>query len=267
MTASGNAVKLTAKTALKGNRLRCIAACMTALLSFFVIWYAYEITEYVFGEIPALAVGALMLFFLMLPLFQGLIRFIWRMLFGVSDSPATVFYYFSDKTNYRRALKITFAMCIRAAFLSFLLFLPAAVVDIFGGTAIYSALGIPIPLWTTGLYYLSLFLKSAAVILLIFFMLRYSAAPVLFVADENMEASEAVHMSCVIFKSATLDFIYLLFGFFGWFLLSLTVIPLIFTLPYFLTSVCVFVRFAVADYNKRAEHIRNSGIPTFVAGE
>ncbi len=267
MTVSGNAVKHTAKTALRGNWLRCIAACMTVLFAFFVIWYAMNITEYIFGSIAAVISGALMLFFLFFPLLQGLIRFVWRMLFDAVDNPSSVFYYFSSKSEYIRAIKITFSMCIRAAFFAFLLFLPATVVDIFGGTKIYSLLDMPIPLWTTGLYYLSLFLKCVAVILLAFIMLRYSAAPVLCVADENMEPSEAIHMSCVIFKYAMLDFIYLIFGFFGWILLSLTVIPLVFTLPYFITSLCVFTRFAVADYNKRAEHTLKSDIPTFVAGE
>ena len=60
-------------------------------------------------------------------------------------------------------------------------------------------------------------------------------------------------MSTVISKKSGIDFVYLLFSFLGWMFLSLLVIPLIFTLPYMITSYAVHVRFAVAEYNRYIE--------------
>ena len=89
-------------------------------------------------------------------------------------------------------------------------------------------------------------------------MLRFYIAPILFVADENMDVSETLHMSTVISRKSSLDFIYLISSFIGWILISVLVIPLIFTLPYILTSYAVHVRFAIAEYNKHIGNLNNN---------
>ena len=130
----------------------------------------------------------------------------------------------------------------------------------------YDALKIPIPLWTSNLYFLSLFLKSVASVILAFVMARYYIAPFLLIADEDMDAAEAIHMSDVISKSTMLDFIYLFFSLLGWIILSVLIIPIMFTLPYIITSVSVHTRFAVAEYNKRVDKQNSETFPTFVVG-
>ena len=97
-------------------------------------------------------------------------------------------------------------------------------------------------------------------------MLKYYLAPFLIVADENMEVGEAIHMSSTVSKNVMLDIIYLFLSFLGWIALSVLIIPLVFTMPYMLTSLSFHVRFAIAEYNKRVEKINQSDIPTFAAG-
>lgn len=266
MTASSSVVKLTARTALKSNWLKAIAACMSVISVFIIISGIASLVSFVGGDIAAYICEAVLGFLLLLPLCHGLIRFFWRLLFGADDSPLSVFYFFSGKAEYLRAMHIITALCLRLVFFGIILYIPALIVDIFGGVKIYDLLDIPIPLWTSNLYYLSLFLKTVATVLLFFIMLRYYAAPILSVADEDMDAAEAVHMSSVIYKRTMLDFIYLFFSFLGWLLLSLTVIPIIFTMPYFIASICVHTRFAVAEYNSFEELKRNSDIPKYVTG-
>lgn len=55
-------------------------------------------------------------------------------------------------------------------------------------------------------------------------------------------------------------------AFAGWLLLSLTVIPLVFTMPYFIAGVCVHTRFAIAEYNAFEERKATADIPKYVAG-
>ena len=266
MTASSSVVKLTARTALKNNWLKAITACMAVISVFIIISGIASLISYVGGDTAAYICEAILGFLLLFPLIHGLVRFFWRLLFGADDSPLAVFYFFSGKAEYMRAMRLITGLCLRLAFFAIILFLPAKIVDIFGGVKIYDLLDIPIPLWTSNLYYLSLFLKTVASVLLFFIMLRYYAAPVLSVADEKMDASEAIHMSCVIYKRTMLDFIYLFFSFAGWILLSLTFIPLIFTMPYFIAAVCVHTRFAIAEYNSFEELKNTPDVPTFVAG-
>ena len=239
---------------------------MAVISVFIIISGIASLVSYVGGDTAAYICEAILYFLLLFPLIHGLVRFFWRLLFGADDSPLAVFYFFSGKAEYMRAMRLITGLCLRLAFFAIILFIPAKIVDIFGGVKIYDLLDIPIPLWTSNLYYLSLFLKTVASVLLFFIMLRYYAAPVLSVADEKMDASEAIHMSCVIYKRTMLDFIYLFFSFAGWILLSLTFIPLIFTMPYFIAAVCVHTRFAIAEYNSFEELKNTPDVPTFVAG-
>mgnify|MGYP002521592532 CR=1 FL=1 len=265
MTASTLSVKITAKTALKNNWIKASAACLIVVFSYLVLGMAASFTAYISNNFAAAAVFTIVSVFLLSPLFFGLIRFFWRMLFGADDFPSSVFYCFSSKKAYMRALKLTLSLLVRAVFFGIVLFVPAFIVDLFAGSFIYDALKIPTPLWTSNLYYLSLFLKSAAAVILAFIMARYYMAPFLIAADENMEVAEAAHMSDIISKRTMLDFIYLIFSFFGWILLSALVFPLIFTMPYILTSIGVHVRFAVAEYNKRIDFKNTESSDTFVA--
>ena len=80
-------------------------------------------------------------------------------------------------------------------------------------------------------------------------MLRYYLAPFLLVGDDNMTVGEAIHMATIISRRSSNELWALILSFTGWILLSLTMIPLIFTLPYFLSSLAVHCRFAITNYN------------------
>lgn len=266
MTATSSVVKLTAKTALKNNWPKAAAVCVIPVCAWLISGLAVSLTAYMANEAAGAVLFAFLSFFVLLPLILGVIRFFWRMIFGADDSPVSVFYWFSSKNNYLRAVKLEFLLAVRALFFGIILFIPAMIVDLFAGSFLYDALKIPIPLWTSNLYYLSLFLKTVASVILVFIMARYYMAPFLLIADEEMDAAEAIHMSDVISKSTILDFIYLFFSLIGWIALSVLIIPIMFTLPYIITSVSVHVRFAVAEYNKRVDRQNSESFPTFVAG-
>lgn len=250
MTASTSAVKATAKTALKNNRLSACVSSITVIFAFFVCYLTSGFVSFIATDAAGTAFFAALTFFLLAPLALGLLRFIWRMIFGVCDNPVSVFYYFSSKKLYTKAMRLMLSLTLRLLFFGALVFLPAIIVDLFTGVRIYEIIGIPIPLWTSNLYYLSVFLKTVAGVILVFIMARYYFAPFLVIADENIDTSEAVHMSGVLSGKTMLDLIYLFFSMLGWIILSVLVIPLIFTMPYLLTALSVHVRFAIAEYNK-----------------
>ena len=251
MTASTISVKLTAKTALKNNWVRASVACLVLIFSYFISAFAASFIGYISNDTAAEISLIILSVFL---------------LFGAVDSPVAVFYYFTSKNAYKRALRLTVLLALRALFFGIILFIPSFIVDLFSSSFIYDALKMPTPLWTSNLYYLSLFLKTAATVILIFIMARYYMAPFLIAADEDMEVDEAIHMSDTISKRTMLDFIYLFFSFFGWILVSVLVFPLIFTMPYILISFGVHVRFAIAEYNKRIDLKTRESSNTFVAG-
>jgi uncharacterized membrane protein len=59
----------------------------------------------------------------------------------------------------------------------------------------------------------------------------------------------------MISKHSSGAFASLILSFFGWFLLSLFGIPLVYTLPYFLISYVVHCRFAIVNYNLNLEQV------------
>ena len=88
----------------------------------------------------------------------------------------------------------------------------------------------------------------------------------LLAADEEMDVNEAVHMSVVISKNTVLDFIYLLFSMLGWVLLSFFFIPLIYTIPLFITVYLTHSSIAVSEYNEHIKRVNSENFPTFMAG-
>ena len=99
MTASSSVVKLTARTALKNNWLKAIAACMSVISVFIIISGIASLVSFVGGDIAAYICEAVLGFLLLLPLCHGLIRFFWRLLFGAEDSPLSELYLFSRKAE------------------------------------------------------------------------------------------------------------------------------------------------------------------------
>lgn len=266
MTAGSSVVKLTAKTALKNNWLKCIAASLVPIFCIFVLLFSADYISYISNDAAAYIILAVMAVFIFMPLLLGTLRFFWRMIFGAEDREAALFYYFSDKGKYKRAVHMALSLAARGIGFGAIFFSPALVVDIFSGVKFYDLINMPVPIWTGNLYYISAFLKAVASVLLFFIMSKYYLAPFLIIADENMEAAEALHMSSIVAKNTILDYISLLFSFFGWFIISFFIFPLIFTMPYFTASLCVHVRFAIADYNKRVEKNTENTFPTYAAG-
>ena len=258
MTSGSKIVKITAQTALKGNILKTIFTVCVFLFCYFICNYSAGIFSYTGNYTFTYILFTLMSIFIIAPLFLGLLRYIWRILFSANDNPILVFYYFSEKTKYIKALNFIFHFIFKAIPMAILIFSPTFVVWILSQKFIYELFDIATPIWTSNLNSILRILVVFAIVSLVFYMLRFYIAPILFVADEKSDVSEILHMSTVIARKSSLDFIYLISSFIGWILISVLVIPLIFTLPYILTSYAVHVRFAIAEYNKHIGNLNNN---------
>lgn len=258
MSTSSSAVKITAKTSLKGNWISAIASCCILIFSYMIISNSVSILSLVTGDLIAELVLLCFYILILAPLALGLIRFFWRLLFDACDKPTALFYYFSDKHNYKRAIGLIFSLTFKVILWGFFLKIPVFITEILANDSIYEFFKMPIPIWTANLLGIKVFLDVITSVLIGFIMLKYYLAPMLFVADDNIEPAEALLMSLTVSKKTTIDFIYLLASFMGWFLLSLTIVPTIFIFPYFITSYLVHSRFAVAEYNKLIKQINEN---------
>ncbi len=266
MSASSRVIKLTTKTALKKHWVSAIITSTIAVLIYFICKLISSVLSIVIGNVSAMVIFYSSLFFLILPIGLGLLRYFWRILFSVCDNPMSIFYYFSKKELYFKAIKLEFLILIRALGFAAILYLPAIAVWIVSNNFIYDALDLPIPMWSANLNYVLSLLRTTASAVLFFAMVKFYLAPMLFVADDDIDVDEALLMSKVISKKTALDFIFLAFSFIGWILLSFLYVPTIFILPYILTAYLVHSRFSVAEYNKHIQQNTKSEFPSFMVG-
>ena len=83
MSVGSNVVKLTAKTALKGNFLKVSIACLIFIFSCIITGNLAGLLSIVTEDIIAQILSIVMTLFLNLPIALGVVRYIWRMLFSV----------------------------------------------------------------------------------------------------------------------------------------------------------------------------------------
>jgi hypothetical protein len=194
------------------------------------------------------------------------LRYFWRLSCGTKDNPISVFYYFSSRQAYLKTLHLVFSLLIRVAICYLIFSIPVFIAQLISGTWLYSVLDVSIPIWTVNLTDVMNFLRFIAICATLFSVLKFYLAPMLFVADESMDTSEALHLSTVISKRTLLDFIFFFFSFLGWGLLSVLIIPLIFTIPYFITAYLIHSSYAVNAFNEAISKINHDDIPTYIAG-
>lgn len=136
--------------------------------------------------------------------------------------------------------------------------LPVLIVYLISSGFIFELLNIQIPSWTANLNAIILILSAVSFVILVFVMMKYYISPILFVADEDMDVSEALNMSVLISKKTHIDFSYLLFSFLGWILLSFLIIFNFLIIPYILVAYAVHSRFAIAEFNMFLEKNYNT---------
>ncbi len=266
MTVASCTIKKAAKNALKNNLTKSFVVCCALLFCYLINYNISSCLYLIGGDLFANIIFIILSLFMFVPVALGSVRFFWRLLCGVSDNPISIFYYFTSKELYKKALKLILNFALKTLAYAIILLIPYFIVSVISNVETYEFFNIAIPLWTANLSNLAVFLKSIATVGTVFLMLKYYLAPMLVIADENMDVTEAMHMSVVISKNTMLDFIYLVFSLLGWILLSLLFIPLIFTLPLFITVYLTHCSFAVSDYNEHIKKLNQENFPTFVAG-
>lgn len=266
MLFSSGSIKGLSKNIFKKNAIILTVSASIVMAVWFVILNCSLLVEVFTTSTAKIISFAIFVFLFFAPLFMGFLRYIWRLVSGVTDNPIALFYYFSDKKLYTKVLKFVFSLGVRAIICYLVFSIPVFVLKIITGTRIYEMLNVPVPMWTFNLSNIGTFLRFLAVVATIVSVLRLYLAPMLFVVDENIDTAEAIHLSTVISKRTTIDFIFLTLSFSGWILLSFLSVPLIFTMPYMTLAYLIHSSAAIDAFNKEISRSGFDDIPTFIAG-
>ncbi len=267
MLAPSPVIKHTAKKALKPRFLQAIAACSVLVFGFYIVELISALTSIFADILGYLIVFAVLMFFAISPLFLGVLNYFRRLIWEQEDSVLIVFKYFSSVALFKRALKFTLLLCARLIVSSLIFFSPYFVIWLLSNEKLYEFFDLSLPVWTSNLWALNSFVIFISLLLVCFYMLRYYLAAFIFVANDEIDAAEALNMSQIISRRTGGDFFGLLLSFAPWILISLFVAPLIFTVPYFLASYCVHCRFAVTAYNLDVDRFNSEPAPSFSTDE
>ncbi len=264
---SSSSIKRLSRDIYKKNAIILTVSAGIVMALWFLIINCALIVEAFTASTAIIICLAIFSFLFFAPLFMGFLRYIWRLILGVADNPIALFYYFSDTKLYLKVLKFVLSLSIRVAVCYLIFYIPVFVFEIITGTGIYEMLKIPVPMWTFSLSNLGTFLRFLSVVATLLSVLKLYLAPMLFVADENIDSAEAIHLSTVISKRTTIDFIFLGLSFSGWILLSFFSAPLIFTMPYMTLAYLIHSSAAIDAFNKEIARSSFDDIPTFIAGD
>ena len=208
-----------------------------------------------FATLVGVALTVVTLPFFAMPLLYGALRWFW---FTANDSDVPVseiFCFFGSSSEYLRALSLSYRVFFRITSILILCFIPSILIWVVRNPETYNILNFPMPYWTSSMWVLSNIFNFFGWVFSIILLLRYFIAPILMINDRSLSPQEALDLSVIISKSTNGRTFSLLLSFLGWGLLSLLIIPMIYTIPYFLASYAVYCRFLINHYNNKiAQH-------------
>ena len=249
-------VKSTAKAALTGKYL---GAAVAALLPVFAYYLLNILTSCAYTVLPERFGIFVTLFsyvftvFAIFPLFLGVVRFFWRLTDGLEEAPVEAFCYFGSFTLYKRAIKSAFIILFKFLTVFIPSMLPYYVTVLLSNTWLYQFLGTEIPLWVAGLALLSAFLKYAGIFVGLILFARYYLFAAVVVMDDELLLYEAVHISTMISSRSAGAFAALIVSLIGWILLSLLIVPMIYTAPLILSCFVIHCRYTIVNHNRTLE--------------
>ena len=255
MSVSSSTVKQIAKENLKNNYLKAFVSCSVLVLAWVLQVNIGGLLLDVTGNIFAFAISVLIGIFLVSPLALGILKYFYNVSGKTVENPTAIFYWFSERKLYFKALKFTLHFTLRTALWLLVLNIPSILLFAFSKTFFFELLDIAPPVWSASLEYYAVFLRNISFVAVFFIMLKFYMAPMLFVADDNANVDECMYNSSVIARKSSIDFIGLIFSSAPLLLLSLFVLPLPFVLPYLLCYYVTHIKISVEEYNS---HIENS---------
>ena len=242
------AVRAQARAALQHNYARGIAAMVTALLPAFLIdaammllvccyrlfgseaFHGHFNTQILFylTAYPVLITAGV----LVSPFFNGYVRVYYRNAFTGEMDLRDLYYYF-EEGRYSRTLRLNLSFLLRMLLPGILFFLPVAAYEAislsldndFYGSVIYS-----------DFFFI---LSVLSIILLTLYSLKYFTVFTLSVEDETRGIKELFRQSKRIMRNHTTDAAKLIFSYTPWMLLCITVLPLLYVVPYMTQGLCI----------------------------
>lgn len=249
-------VRSQARLTLKGNYPAAVMGFVILILPVFIIIGVSSIIEsFLLQAIDDDAVFGVMMILLETPIvvilsvvfspvINGYIRMFYFAALSRKMQLSDMFYYF-DSGKYQKAILLNLSLFIRLIIPGLVCFIPRFAYDIiilctapaFADTTLYLDF--------------SFILTTLSVILLVLYSLKYFVVYPLFCMNEQAEISSLFRTSKEIMRSQSHSASKLIFSFTPWMLLCLTILPMLYVVPYMTESLCIGSKwFTQAGYER-----------------
>ncbi len=265
----GYIIKKSAKKSLNDKWPAAIAIGIIIFAVLCVHIIIMELIAMLFGRLGettaallSLAIVIVLGQFFAVPVLYGALRWFWYTSSGADVPVSEMFCYFSRGREYAKAISLGFRIFTRILGILLLCFLPSIIVSLASKPITYQVFNFKMPYWASSMWALGNVLNFFGGVLSFILLLRYIAAPILMINDNSVSPQEALHLSVIITKSVNGQTFSFIIGFVGWFFLSFLVLPLIYTIPYFLCSYAIYSRNLINNYNNMVKEQNNKHIYT-----
>lgn len=266
-----NNIKAEAKFSLKDKWPKALGIGALVISAFCLIYVFFSMLYLMFsktlGSMWGMVLSLIPAFFIWqffgVPLLYGALRWFWFTATGEDIPVNETFFYFSRTKEYIRSVSLGFRIFCRIVAILFVCFLPSGIISVLCRPALYDMLNFAMPFFVSSLWSLGNVMTLFGTILSTILLLRYFAAPILMINDNNISPQEALHLSSIISKQVNGKTFAFLLSFLGWAMLSLLVIPMLYILPFFMASYAVYCKYLIENYNRLAELQNKTYYPNY----
>lgn len=176
------------------------------------------------------------------PLFFGVMRWFWEVTGGKNPSLKEIFVFFSTGRLFRKSVFLSFGLFVRLVIAAIVCLLPCVACQILINPLFYNHFGYAMPVWLESLHPLVGILRMMGIVAFVFWIVRYALFYTALFLHPDISAHRTIVMSKKLCEDNTVRFIGFALSFFGWGILCILVLPIMFVFPYVLASLSVYGR-------------------------
>lgn len=177
-----------------------------------------------------------------IPLFFGVMRWFWLVTGGQNPAIGEIFHCFSNSKVFLRSMGLSVGLFIRVVIGTVISFLPYIIVSMLTDPHFYVTLDIPTPSWMASLIPIKPLIELIGLLLLLLWFSIYALYYAVMFAEPNLSSNGVLKRAATLSRSYRVRFVGFTLSFFGWFALSLAILPLLFVLPFYTASLCIYGR-------------------------
>ena len=237
-------VKAQARAVLRHNYAAAVIALITLLLPIFVIDGAVSAADYLLIElledstlqfilsVVSTVILTIVIGLLLSPLFNGYIRLYYRAGYTEDFDMADLFYYFK-KGRYARSVSLNLSFMLRMALPLVICYLPLIIYDVMCYLKASD--------FVDSTLYLDFrfILCVLSGVLVILYSLRYFAVFTLYVENDRLSNRDIVRYSKQVMRGHSVHALRLYLSYLPWILLCITVLPMLYVIPYLTQGLCI----------------------------